>query len=63
MILEGQGLPGKGPISASWAFNPNAKDYEYDPTKAEALLETAGWIDSNGDGVREKDGTELSLWS
>ncbi|MGI5836778.1 MAG: ABC transporter substrate-binding protein [Chloroflexota bacterium] len=62
MILEGQGLPGKGPISpASWAFNPNAKDYEYDPTKAEALLETAGWIDSNGDGVREKDGTELSF--
>ena len=61
-VLEGQGLPGKGPISpASWAFDPKAKSYEYDPKKAESLLESAGWVDSNGDGVREKDGTELSF--
>ena len=28
---------------------------------AAALLEEAGWVDSNGDGVREKDGMNLSL--
>jgi peptide/nickel transport system substrate-binding protein len=26
-----------------------------------ALLEGAGWVDSNGDGVREKDGVELRI--
>jgi len=28
---------------------------------AKALLEEAGWIDENGDGVREKDGMTLSI--
>lgn len=28
---------------------------------AAALLEEAGWVDSNGDGIREKDGMEMRL--
>ena len=28
----------------------------YDPGEARALLEAAGWVDRDGDGVREKDG-------
>ena len=32
-----------------------------DLDKARALLEGAGWVDSDGDGVREKDGMKLSL--
>ena len=28
---------------------------------AKRLLETNGWVDSNGDGVREKDGVELRV--
>lgn len=35
--------------------------YDYDPQKASELLEQAGWIDTNGDGVREKEGIELRL--
>lgn len=35
--------------------------FEYDPQKAAGLLDEAGWMDSNGDGVREKDGVELRL--
>ncbi len=31
----------------------------YDPEKAKQMLEAAGWKDTNGDGVREKDGKEL----
>ncbi len=35
--------------------------FEYNPQRAAALLDEAGWMDSNGDGVREKDGVELRL--
>ena len=35
--------------------------FEYNPQKAAELLEEAGWIDSNEDGVREKEGVELRL--
>ncbi|RLG20119.1 hypothetical protein DRN74_05965 [Candidatus Micrarchaeota archaeon] len=35
--------------------------YPYDPDKARAYLDAAGWIDSDGDGVRDKDGQPLEL--
>lgn len=40
--------------------SPNNK-YDYNPQKAAELLDQAGWVDTNGDGVREKDGVELRL--
>jgi peptide/nickel transport system substrate-binding protein len=33
----------------------------YDPEAARSLLEAAGWIDADGDGMRERDGTELQF--
>ncbi|HET9910353.1 MAG TPA: peptide ABC transporter substrate-binding protein, partial [Anaerolineales bacterium] len=41
--------------------NPDLKPYPYDPDEAKRLLDEAGWVDSNGDGTRDKDGTELVL--
>jgi len=35
--------------------------YPYDPGKARELLESAGWVDTNNDGVREKDGMDLEI--
>lgn len=45
----------------SWAADPEAitSVYPYDPERAMALLEEAGWVDSDGDGIREKDGVKL----
>jgi len=34
---------------------------EFNPEKAAALLDAAGWKDSDGDGVREKDGIKLKV--
>jgi peptide/nickel transport system substrate-binding protein len=41
--------------------SPNAKALPYDPEMAKQLLDQAGWVDSNGDGIRDKDGQKLSL--
>jgi peptide/nickel transport system substrate-binding protein len=34
---------------------------EYNPEEANRLLDEAGWVDSDGDGVRDKDGVKLEL--
>ena len=44
----------------SWANDPSARRYGYDPRRAAALLDAAGWK-SAPNGIREKDGHALSL--
>lgn len=41
--------------------NPNIEAVSYDPVMAAQLLDEAGWVDSDGDGIRDKDGVSLSL--
>jgi peptide/nickel transport system substrate-binding protein len=64
-VLNGFGKPAVGiSASANPAFDYQVEadqTYSYDPAKAMALLDEAGWIDTNGDGVRDKDGVELKL--
>jgi peptide/nickel transport system substrate-binding protein len=60
--LAGQGLVAHSLFMPySWAYNPNIKHYNRDPEQARRLLEQAGYIDSDGDGIREKDGVPLRL--
>jgi peptide/nickel transport system substrate-binding protein len=39
--------------------DPNIKPWPYDPEKAKRLLDEAGWIDHDGDGIRDKNGVPL----
>ncbi|MBN1993220.1 MAG: peptide ABC transporter substrate-binding protein [Anaerolineae bacterium] len=42
-------------------FKSNRTFYDFDLAKAAALLAEAGWVDSDGDGIRDKDGQKLSV--
>lgn len=61
-ILDGLAPVVHGPIqSLSWAFTDDVRHYEYDPNRARELLEAAGWSDTDGDGIRERDGRAFSF--
>ena len=61
-ILQGQGIVTHSPILPnSWAYDNGISQYHYDPRKARALLEDAGWFDDNNDGVRERGSLKLEF--
>lgn len=60
-IVEGV-LLGLGEVASTpykpdtvW-YNPNVVKFPYDPDKAKQMLAEAGWKDTNGDGILDKDG-------
>ncbi len=62
VIYSGVDTPGTTPLlSSSWAADDSLSDYEYSQEKAIETLENAGWVDSDGDGIREKDGVKLAV--
>ncbi len=62
VLLQGNGSPAIGPFPANFTFGGNAvKATSYDIEGAKKVLDAAGWVDSDGDGIREKDGQKLSI--
>ncbi|UJL47206.1 peptide-binding protein [Virgibacillus sp. NKC19-16] len=60
-LLYGHGSVINAPIAQQfWAYDEEAATpYEYDPEQANALLDEAGYVDTNDDGMRETpDGEE-----
>jgi peptide/nickel transport system substrate-binding protein len=58
---------GMGTIGVS-SLNPQSKYFDtsmkpipYDPKRAAELLDEAGWIDHDGDGIRDKDGVKFKF--
>ena len=63
-LLYGMGMRVVGPVHPSKAaVNKDIVPYVFDPIKAKDLLESAGWKDSNHNGIRDKiiDGKVVEL--
>ena len=62
VVLFGLGTIATGPyLPNTWPYNPNVQKYEYNPEKAKKLLQQAGWIDTNGNGIVDKNGKEFKF--
>ncbi|TAN45665.1 MAG: peptide-binding protein [Nitrospirae bacterium] len=60
-VQLGYGTPCTGPFHPeTWAYNPDVKDYDYNPEKALKLLTEAGWK-LNSKGSLEKEGKSFSF--
>ncbi len=61
-VLDGVGEPARGlfPPIAYWA-NSDIEGYPHNAWKAKQLLEEAGWKDTDGDGILERDGRKFKV--
>lgn len=61
-VLLGLGYPAMGPYKpGTWVYNDKLKPYGYHPEKALTLLKEAGWADTDGDGILDRDGRPFSF--
>lgn len=55
-VLKGRGVVSSGTIFPdSWAFNSRIEPFPYNPQKALKLLAEAGWQDTDGDHILDKN--------
>lgn len=60
-VLEGFGSPAHGPVSGLPWEQPDAAITDGDATTAQQLLADGGWTDTDGDGIRDKDGLRAAF--
>lgn len=59
--LYGRGQVASGPIPPWHRLSPDLEPLPHAPDSARRLLERAGWTDSDGDGVLDRDGTPFAF--
>ena len=61
-LLDGNGYTAAGVFPDNFSFGGDiVTEKPYDPKGAMEVLEAAGWTDTDGDGIREKDGEILEI--
>jgi peptide/nickel transport system substrate-binding protein len=62
-VFMGYSPPAAGPLNrVTWGYDAGVESlYAHDEARAGQLLDEAGWRDTDGDGVRDKDGKPLEL--
>ena len=61
-LLDGNGYPAQGPFPDTFSFGGEAvRGRDYDTDEAKKILEDADWVDTDQDGIREKDGKPLTI--
>ncbi|WP_456273142.1 ABC transporter substrate-binding protein [Bacillus sp. AK031] len=62
-VLQGYGKIADAAITPDQEkyYTDDVKSYEFDPEKAKELLKEAGWEDTDGDGILDKDGEKFSF--
>lgn len=61
-LYHDQARPVTGPfVQDTWAYNPDVQPIAYNPQAATALLASAGWRDTNGDGILDRNGQKFSF--
>ena len=63
VLLEGGATPGKAPVppTLDYGYDDLNDENSYDPEGAKKLLDDAGIVDTDGDGIREIDGENINL--
>ncbi|UCD71346.1 MAG: hypothetical protein JSW70_10170 [Syntrophobacterales bacterium] len=61
-VLRGRGRVSSGPIyPQTWAYSKVIEPYPYDPKMTTKLLAKAGWKDTNGNHLLDKEGREFEF--